>query len=47
MPFDKKLTQEQINEILLILKRGNRAEILIEQGQIVIVEIRRKMRIKG
>lgn len=41
------LTPEQIAEIEKILSRGSRVEILIEQGQITIVEIRRKMRRKG
>lgn len=41
------LTAQMIQEIETILKRGNRVELLIEQGQITIVEIKRKMRCKG
>ena len=47
MPTNLSLSREQIMEIEAILKRGSRVELLIEQGQIVIVEIKRKMRRKG
>ena len=42
-----KLTPEMIEVIESLLKHGNRVEILIEQGKITIVEIKRKMRCKG
>ena len=35
--------KEQIENIL---KRGRRVEILMEQGKVTIVEIKRKMRMK-
>ncbi len=40
------LTKEMTEEIEKILKNSNRAEVLIEQGKIVIVEIKRKVKIK-
>ena len=40
------LTAEMILEIEAILRHGNRVELLIEQGKITIVEIKRKMRYK-
>ena len=40
------LTAEMILEIEAILRHGNRVELLIEQGKITIIEIKRKMRYK-
>lgn len=34
-------------EIEWILSRGNRAEVLIERGQITVVEIQRRLKAKG
>lgn len=42
-----KLSQEQVKLIEEILARGARVELLIENGLVTIVEIRRKMRKKG
>lgn len=41
-----KLTKEMTEQIETLLKHGSRAEVLIEQGKIVIVEIKRKLRMK-
>ena len=41
------LTPEMVELIISILHHGNQVEIKIEQGQITIIEIRRKMRSKG
>ena len=40
------ITPEMVKIIEDLLKHGNRVEILIEQGKITIVEIKRKMRMK-
>lgn len=40
------LTEEMTEQIEKILKSGNRAEVLIEQNKIVIVEIKRKVKLK-
>ena len=40
------LTKEKVMQIESLLKHGSRVEILIEQGKVVIVEIKRKMRMK-
>lgn len=41
------LTQEMIQLIETLLKHGSRVELLIEQGKVTIVEVKRKMRMKG
>lgn len=41
------ITPEMVKMIEDLLKHGNRVEILIEQGKITIVEIKRKMRMKA
>ena len=40
------ITPEMKEPIENLLKHGSRVEILIEQGKVTIVEIRRKMRMK-
>ena len=40
------LTPEMVAKIESLLRHGSRVEVLIEQGKITIVEIRRKMRIR-
>ena len=40
------ITKEMTSTMEKILKNGSRVEILIEQGKIVIVEVKRKMRMK-
>ena len=40
------ITKEMTAAMEKILKNGSRVEILIEQGKIVIVEVKRKMRMK-
>lgn len=40
------LTREMVQQVETILKHGSRAEVLIEQGKVTIVEIKRKMRMK-
>ena len=42
-PIISKEMKEQIENLL---KHGSRVEILIEQGKVTIVEIKRKMRMK-
>ena len=42
-----KLTDKMIEQIQQILKHGNRVELVIEQGRVTIIEIRRKLRMKG
>lgn len=42
-----QLTQEQQDTISRILAYGNQAEVKIEHSQIVVVEIRRKLRSKS
>ena len=41
------MTEEMIREIYRILRKGNTAEIKKEQGNIVVVEIQRKKKIKA
>lgn len=41
------LTPEMVEKIQDLLRHGSRVEILIEQGKVTIVEIRRKMKMKG
>lgn len=43
----KKLTEELVEGIEEILNKGSRAEVLIEQGRIVVVEIKRKVKVKN
>ncbi len=40
------LTKEMVQQVETLLKHGSRVEVLIEQGKITIVEIKRKMRMK-
>jgi hypothetical protein len=35
-----------VQQVETLLKHGSRVEVLIEQGKITIVEIKRKMRMK-
>lgn len=41
-----KITKEMTEEIERLLKQGSRVELLVEQGKIVIVEIKRKVKMK-
>lgn len=41
------ITREMKEQIENLLKRGSRVEILIEQGNVSIVEIKRKLRMKA
>lgn len=41
------ITKEMKEQIEKLLTHGSRVEILIEQGKVTIVEIKRKMRMKG
>ena len=41
-----KLTPDMVAKIESLLRHGSRVEVLIEQGKITIVEIRRKMKMK-
>ena len=41
------LTPEMIQLIESLLKHGSRVELLIEQGKMTVVEVKRKMRMKG
>ena len=40
------LTKEMVQHVETLLKHGSRVEVLIEQGKVTIVEIKRKMRMK-
>lgn len=40
------LTKEMVQQVKTLLKHGSRVEVLIEQGKVTIVEIKRKMRMK-
>ena len=40
------ITQEMKEQIENLLKHGSRVEILIEQGKIAIVEVKRKLKMK-
>lgn len=40
------ITKEMVEQMENLLKHGSRVEILIEQGKVTIVEIKRKMRMK-
>ena len=40
------ITREMVEQIETILRHGSRVEILIEQGKVTIVEVKRKMRMK-
>ena len=40
------ITKEMTATIENLLKHGSRVEILIEQGKVTIVEIKRKMKMK-
>ena len=40
------LTKEMVKQVETLLKHGSRVEVLIEQGKVTIVEIKRKMRMK-
>ena len=40
------ITKEMIQQMEAILKHGSRVEVLIEQGKVTTVEIKRKMRMK-
>lgn len=40
------LTNEMVQQVETLLKHGSRVEVLIEQGKVTIVEIKRKMRMK-
>ena len=41
------ITKEMKEQIETLLKHGSRVEVLIEQGKVTIVEIKRKMRMKA
>ena len=40
------LKKEMVKKVETLLKHGSRVEVLIEQGKVTIVEIKRKMRMK-
>ena len=42
-----EISPKMITEIQTLLTKGSRVELLIENGKIVIVEIKRKMKYKG
>jgi hypothetical protein len=45
-PMTPTLTKEMVQQVETLLKHGSRVEVLIEQGKVTIVEIKRKMRMK-
>ena len=44
--MEEKITPEILDIILNILKKGNSAELKKEQGKLVVVEIKRKVKTK-
>ena len=40
------ITQEMVEQMETLLKHGSRVELLIEQGKVAIVEIKRKLKMK-
>ena len=44
--MEGKITPEVIDIILNILKKGNSAELKKEQGRLIVVEIKRKVKTK-
>ena len=40
------ITKEMVEQMESLLKHGSRVEILIEQGKVAIVEVKRKLRMK-
>lgn len=40
------ITQEMVEQMETLLKHGSRVEVLIEQGKVAIVEVRRKLKMK-
>lgn len=46
MQMTPTITKEMIEQIQTLLKHGSRVEILVEQGKVAIVEVKRKLRIK-
>ena len=41
-----KITPEMVTQMETLLKHGSRVEVLIEQGKVAIVEVRRKLKMK-
>lgn len=40
------ITREMVEQMETLLKHGSRVEVLIEQGKVAIVEVRRKLKMK-
>ncbi len=40
------ITKEMVEQMETLLKHGSRVELLIEQGKVAIVEIKRKLKMK-
>ena len=40
------ITKEMVEQMESLLKHGSRVEILIEQGKVAIVEVKRKLRMR-
>lgn len=40
------ITKEMVEQMENLLKHGSRVELLIEQGKVTIVEIKRKLKMK-
>ena len=40
------ITKEMVVQMETLLKHGSRVELLIEQGKVTIVEIKRKLKMK-
>lgn len=41
------LTPEMVEKIQDLLRHGSRVEVLVEHGKVTIVEVKRKLRMKG
>lgn len=40
------ITKEMVEQMKTLLKHGSRVELLIEQGKVAIVEVKRKLKMK-
>lgn len=44
---EPKITQEAIATLEAILRKGSQAEVKMEQSQVAIIELKRKLKYKG
>ena len=46
MAMTPVITKEMVEQMETLLKHGSRVELLIEQGKVAIVEVKRKLKMK-